>query len=119
MKRKNLLSLFLVPLFFLGFNCNKEMFEGKYDLNNDGNPKMVLSRNCPNGHILYFPSASFDTDTIYNFGSIKPLDWGFGYENDDEFLDIWGYRHGENGDRKFVVYNNNGVLLGEKENKVE
>lgn len=116
--KRSLLTFLAIPFFFL-LSCNKEIPEGEYDLNNDGNSKMIFSRYSSKGFIAYSPKGNFDIDTVYNFGSIKPFSWGFGHENDDPYLDIWEYRRGKNGDERFVVYNNKGTLLGEKEKKVE
>lgn len=117
--KKNLLY-FLMPLMFLFGGCNKERFEGEYDLNNDGNFRMVLSRNCSKGHILYSPKGNFDIDTIYNFGGKVPEMVGFNHENEDNYLDLFFYMPEKEGSVRYVVYSKAGELLRgkvEKHNK--
>ena len=115
--KRGLLMLVAVPLMFLFSNCNKEILEGEYDLNNDGTSEMVWSKRSNNDYILFSPKGTLDIDTIFNFGKRAPDMWGFNYENEDNYLDLYFYRSkGEDLDR-YVVYSKKGVLLRKKVEK--
>lgn len=117
---KNKLVILALSLgLFLGASCNKETLENEIDLDNDGKSELVFSRYSSDGFILYSPKGQFEIDTIYNFGNVKPLMYGFSNLNDDNYPDIWLYRNGENGDEKYSVFSKDGKLLHEKEKRAE
>jgi len=115
---KNKLVMCVLALGIVFSSCNKETFEGEYDLNNDGKSQMVFSRNSSKGNILYSPKGPFEIDTIFNFGK-KPSSWGFNYENDDSYLDLSFYQTKGEDFEKYIVYNKNGVLLHGEVKKVK
>lgn len=117
--KKNLITILISLGIIFGTSCNKETFENEIDLNNDGKTEAVFSRYSPNGFILYSPKSNFDIDTVYNFGNIKPLMYGFSDMNNDNYPDLWLYRNGENGDVRYNVFSKEGKLLGEEEKKGE